>query len=239
MAKRTEPEVEGIELAAEEEVVSKSSIDRLTDAIMLLAQRDAAKGSDPESKTIMEALTLALNQVSQNQLKGAEVVAQSYRQVHRPSNEVVHERSVFHPRGNPSLFPSGDAYVKPMLRCPCHVPRNEEPNDNMLTREETELLNILVECPGTYVITRIDDTKIKLNVKVDYAVDDITPSRLLMQNETGYNNEYFRLMPALHSQLRQIFAQHSDLKMRARAAAVLTMDAEYALIKAGKLSIAA
>lgn len=243
MAKKTSetPDPSAFELAEPEEMVSVSSIDRLTAAIEKMATLQMMmleKGQQPsaENTVVMSALTEALERVSQNQMRGAEVVAQSYRQVHRPSNEVAHERSVFHPRGNPSLI---EGYERPILRCSCWVPRPEEPNDNMLTREETELLNILVEVPGVYVITRIDDTKVKIAVKVDYGVDDVTPTRLIMQHDTAFNNEYFRLLPPLHSQLRQIFGQHSDETIRARAREVLTMDEEMALIKAGKLSVAA
>jgi hypothetical protein len=235
-----DPSVTGAEPAAEE-MVSVSSIDRLTAAIEKMATLQMMmleKGQQPSSENvaIMSALTEALERVSQNQMKGAEVVAQSYRQVHRPSNEVAHLRNVFHPRGNPLLLTD---YEQPKLKCSCWVPRPEEPSDNMLTREETELLNILTECPGVYVITRIDDTKIKLAVKVDYGVDEVTPSRLVLQHDTAFNNEYFRLLPPLHSQLRQVFAQHSNPDIRRRAAEVLTMDEEMTLIKAGKLSVAA
>ncbi len=236
-------EDEGIELAAPEETVSVSSIDRLTAAIEKMAtlqmmQLQQGQQPNPEQGELMRGLTAALERMSLNQIEGAKVVAQGYRQVHRPSNEVVPLRSAFHPRGNPELIKEQD-YVQPVLRCSCWVPRPEEPGDNMLTREETELLNILVDVPGTYVINRIDDTKMKISVVVEYAVDEVTPSRLLLKSDTGFNNEYFRLLPALHSQLRQIFAQHSDVAIRKRAAEVMTMDEEKLLIKAGKLSVAA
>lgn len=224
--------------------VEPSSIDKLTAAIermatLQMAMLERGMQAPPENAELMKGLTIALERVSDNQLKGAEVQAQAYRQVHRPSNEVAHERSVFHPRGNPNLFKADDPYVKPMLKCECWVPRPELPQDNMLTREETELLNILVRCPGAYVINRIDDTRMKIQVVVEMGADDVTPTRLILKSDTGFNNEYFRLLPALHSQLRQIFAQHPDPAIRKEASAVMTMDEENLLIKAGKLSIAA
>lgn len=226
------------------QVEPPSSIDKLTAAIermatLQMAMLERGMQPDPQNTELMKGLTVALERVSENQMKGAEVMAQSYRQVHRVSNDVAHERSVFHPRGNPALFPAGDPYVKPTLRCSCWVPRPEEPGDNMLTREETELLNILIDCPGNYVVNRVDDTKMKVTVVVELGADDVTPTRLILKSDTGFNNEYFRLLPPLHSQLRQVFAQHPNADVRKRATAVMTMPEELLLIKAGELSIAA
>lgn len=215
-----------------------AAIDGLVKLQMLqLSTGQAAKSAETDG--LLSKLTEALERVSSNSLKGAEVVAASYRQVHRPSNEVVPARSVFNPRGNPALHPPDQPYERPMLRCDCWVPRVEQVNDNMLTREETELLNILVECPGSYVIRRIDDTKVKMGVKVIYGLDEKTPTRLMLDHETTFNNEYYRLLPSLHSQIRQMLSQHPDPEIRKRADAVLTMDEEMALIQAGKLSVAA
>ena len=219
----------------EEEPVEESSIDRLTRAIERLVDYRASGGEAAqgiESQVLMTKLTSALERVSENQLKGSEAIAQSYRQVHRPSNTVVPMKSVYHPRGE-----TLEDYQKPVLVCPMHLPFKEEPNDNMLTREEVELCNLLVKIPGSYVIRRIDDTKIKLQVKVDYAMDEVTPSKVILSHETGYNNEYFRLMPALHSQLRQMLAQAESAAIRTAATQVLTMDEELALIETGQLSV--
>lgn len=242
MAKKPTDDAPAYELdTATEEVAPPTTIDRLLAGIEALVQLQMAQAKSGtalsgNSDELMVKLTDALERVSANQLKGSEAIAQSYRQVHRPSNEVVHLRSAFNPRGNPLLLTD---YDMPKLRCDCWVPRPEQVNDNMLTREEVELLNILVECPGTYVITRIDDTKVKLNVKMDYGVDDVTPTRLILQHDTAFNNEYFRLLPSLHAQLRQMLRQNSDEKIRARERLVLTMDEEATLISAGKLSVAA
>lgn len=224
--------------------LTPSTLDRLIGAIekmaeMQAAQIQAGRPENDESKAIMTALTKALERVSDNQLKGAEVMAQSYRQVHRPSNEVSHNRSVFHPRGNATLHPVEANFTQVRLVCEMWCPRQEQPNDNMLTREETELLNLLTKIPGTYVIKRIDDTKVKLTIVVEVSIDEVTPSKLVIKHETAFNNEYFRLMPPMHSQLRQIFAQHSSPDIRRAAMEILTMDEEELLIKAGKLSIAA
>lgn len=215
-----------------------AAIDGLVKLQMVQLQTgQAAKSS--ETDLLLTKLTETLERVSSNSLKGAEVVAASYRSVHRPSNEVVPMRSVFNPRGNPALHPPDQPYDPPKLRCECWVPKAEQPNDNMLTREEVELLNILVECPGMYVIRRIDDTKIKMGVKVIMGLDEVTPTRLMLDHETAFNGEYFRLLPSLHSQIRQMLSQHPNEEIRKRANAVLTMDEEMALIQAGKLSVAA
>lgn len=226
------------------EEVSTSSIDKLTQMIGLLikSQVAAAAGSgapNPQMTAMMEGLTAALNRVSDNQLAGAKAISESYRQVHRPSNEVVPFRSVYDLRGNPNLHPEGANYVRPLLKCVCWIPREETPANNMLTREEVELLNILTRCPGTYIVKRVDDTKFKLMVKVEYGIDEVTPSKMVFVHDTSFNQEYFRLMPALHSVLRQVLAQHSDDTVRRAAKEVLTMEEEELLIAAGKLSVAA
>lgn len=241
MSKTKQPEGELIGDVPVEQV-SSSSIDKLTEAIHALVALQMSRpqqAQDGNSEALMTTLTEALNRVSDNQMAGAKLIADTTRQVHRPSNVVVPMRSVFDLRGNAALHPDGSHYVKPVLRCDCWCPRPETVNDNMLTREEVELLNLLMDAPGNYVIRRNDDTKIKMTVKTDRALDEITPSKCVITHETGYNSEYFRLIPSLHSQLRQMLAQVADEKLKSAARAVLTMEEEEALVRAGKLSVAA
>jgi arsenate reductase-like glutaredoxin family protein len=73
-------------------------------------------------------------------------------------------------------------------------------------------------------------------VIVEYKEDGRTPSRLLMNHETAFNNDNFRMMPPLVDMLRDILKQH-DRDVRALSAAVLSDEEEEALIEAGELSI--
>ena len=84
---------------------------------------------------------------------------------------------------------------------------------------------------------RIDNTKVKVDIRIDYALDETTPSRLLMNHDTAFSRGNFRTMPSLTEMLRQILKQSTHEQTRYKAAEVLTMDEEEALIDAGKLSV--
>src|SRR5262249_20542291 len=148
-----------------------------------------------------------------------------------PSNEVVHQRSVFNRRG--LLLPEdAEGPRKPPLKCIMMLPWLVEWES--ITREECELLNLLQ--PGEYIMKRIDGTKIKAEIKIDYKIDQVTPSRLILTHDTAYNNDNFRLIPALAEWTRYILNQHEPL-IRQAAKAVLTDEEEEALIEAGQLSV--
>lgn len=204
-------------------------IDRLTGALEALAsQRASATGNDQAVVVMMmEKLTAALARVSEAQVAGSKMIADETRKAHRPSNEIAHFRSPFNPRGERD-------YPRPKLKCLMMIPWLLDRDS--CTREEIELANLLET--GEYVVKRVDGTKFKVMCKVHYALDDKTPSRLIMTNETAFNNDYFKLMPSLVDYLRQVLKQHNPDVAR-QAAAVLSMDEEEALIASEQLPISA
>lgn len=227
MAKRTEPEVEaeeGMELPPPE-INPLDVLDRLSRALDGLNSRPS---QTDESQLLMTRLAEALERVSAATLDGAKLQAAEARRIHRPSNDVVPQISVLNPRGERD-FP------KPRLKCLMMIPWLADPDS--LSREEIELLNLLE--PGEFVVRKMDGTKVKVTVRIDYGLDEITPSRLLMNHETAFNNDNHRWMPPLTDFVRQVLNASKDPETKAKAAAVLTMDEEVALIEAGKLLVAA
>lgn len=199
------------------------------EAMVQMQARAAASGGDISvAERIIDRLTPALERMAQSQIDGAKIQAQETRRAFRPSNEVVPMCSVINPRGN--LL---DDYKKPLLRCVTLLPWLME--DDSSTREEVELVNLLQ--PGTYVVKRIDNTKIRLTVNIEYNVDGVRASRLIVNHETAFNNDYFKLMPPLADWLRQVLGQHDDTATRKAANEVLTMEEEEVLIQAGQLSV--
>lgn len=206
---------------------------QLDPTILLLVEaldRISNRPSDPISADIQERLTLALERVSDSNLKGAELIARETRRAARPSNEVVPMRSVFNPRGE--LL---EDWKKPLLVCKMLLPWEAE--DASLTREEVELLNLVVQVPGEYKIMRSDDTTIKMTVRVEKDLDEKSPTKMLINHETGFNNEYFRLMPPMRNYLRQILAACASPEVQLAAQRVLTAEEERALIASGELTV--
>lgn len=197
---------------------------RLTEALEALAARQGtAQGPDPITLGILSTLTAAVDRLSQGQLQGAQIIAQATRKASRPSNEAPPKISVLNPRGDKD-FP------KPPLKCMMLLPWEAEWES--LDREEIELLNLLE--PGDYVVVRNDRTKIKMMVRCEFKLDSDVPSKLIMNHDTAFNNDYHRMMPPLIDMLRGMLKQNP--KTRAKAEMVLTMDEELALIEAGKLN---
>lgn len=205
-------------------------IDPTTRLLLEALDRIANRPSDPISADIQERLTLALERVSDSNLKGAELIARETRRASRPSNEVVPMRSVFNPRGE--LL---EDWKKPRLVCKMLLPWEAE--DESLTREEVELLNLIVRVPGSYRVVLTDDSIIKMTVRVEMDLDEIHPTKMLINHETGFNNENFRLMPTMRNYLHQMLAQCADMDVRRNAKGVLTMEEERALIEAGELTV--
>lgn len=208
-------------------------LDRLASAL------ESAKASPVanNNEELMSRLAHALERVSESQLEGSRLIASETRRAHRPSNEVAPNISVFNRRG--MLLPEdADGPRKPLLKCIMLIPWLVEWDS--CTREEVELLNLLQA--GEYHLSLVDKSRIKMEVRIDLKVDGHTPSRLLMNNVgtdgqpgTAYNNDNFRLIPALSDLLRQILRQH-DPETRALAAAVMSDEEEEALIEAGELT---
>lgn len=209
-------------------------LDRLTTA---MERMQGAPATD-QNKVLMETLSSALVRLSETQLEGSKLIASETRRAHRPSNEVVPNLSVFNRRG--VLLPdNAEGPRKQPFKCIMMIPWLAEWES--CTREEVELMNLLE--PGEYMLMLIDRSKIRIGIKIDYRLDGVTPSRLLMNNigqdgqpGTAFNNDNFRMVPAISDTLRQLLKQHSK-EVRAKAAAILTDEEEEALIEAGQLSV--
>jgi hypothetical protein len=203
-----------------------SAIDRLAD---VMSKREAA-GSSSTTDAILLKLTEMMGQLMTAQQQQNALIANQQLmegRARRPSNEVTPMISVFNRRGE--LL---EEYQKPPLKCLMLIPWVAEWES--LTREEVELLNLLE--PGTFLITRNDKTKLKITVQTRMKEDGKTPSELLLNHETGYNNDNFRLMPSLSDMLREIIKQLPPQVARL-AHAILTDEEEAAMIAAGKLTV--
>lgn len=203
-------------------------MNRLAAAMEAIA---AKSESEPGTGELMLRLSTALERVSEAQIEGSKLIASETRRAHRPSNEVVPNISVFNRRGT-MLPDNAEGPRKPKLKCLMMLPWLAEWES--LTREEVELLNMLEA--GEYQLKRIDNSKVRVVIQVELRVDGKTPSRLLLNHDTAFNNDNFRLMPPLPDMLRQLLKQH-DPEIRSVSAAVLSDEEEEALIEAGELSI--
>lgn len=231
------PEPQAAEPLTEEGSVNQMAVLlRLSEAFEHLSERLAhpRESTDIERfERMMDTLSGAMARVSQSNLEGAKIIAEESRQAHRPSNQVVPNRSVFNRRGE--KFPlnlDGTEYIKPRLKCTMMIPWLVE--NESATREEVELLNLLE--PGQYQIKRNDGTRIVLTCLVDYKADMVTPSRLVLNHETAFNNSNHRMMPPLVDMLRQMLRQLSK-SIKSEADSVLTDEEEMALIEAGELLV--
>jgi hypothetical protein len=209
-------------------------LDKLATALSQAKDSPKAQGNDE----LMTRLSAALERVGEAQIQGAQLIAAETRRAHRPSNELVHGRSVFNRRGI-LLGDKEDGPRKMPLKCVMMIPYLAEWES--CTREEVDLLNLLEA--GEYRLSLIDKSRVKIGIKVDYKLDGRTPSRLLLNaisedgsQGTAFNKDNFRNMPPLTDMLRQLLRQHSP-DVRAAAAAVMTDEEEEALIECGHLTV--
>lgn len=212
------------------QVTDRDILVRLMLGLEKLTERMAAPTTSAESDKftqLIETISGAMMRVADNSLAGAKLIAEESRQAHRPSNQVVPNRSVFNQRGE-----NCPGWSKPRLKCTMMVPWLLE--NESCTREEVELVNLLE--PGIYTIKRNDGTKIPLTISVTYKSNQIDPSTLVITHETAFNNDNFRMMPPLADYIRQILKAHpADIARKAKN--VLSEDEETALIEAGELSV--
>lgn len=207
---------------------------------LLIAKSASGGGGGSEAGELARILGPALERLAESNLAGAKLITAEQRRTHRPSNEFPHLRSVFNRRGVllSEQFPEGHQMadgsdpVKPPLKCLMLLPWLAEWES--LTREEVELLNLME--PGSYVVKRVDNSKVKIDVVVEYKVDGKTPSRLVINHETAYNNDNHRLWPSIPEWARQVLRQHDPDTARL-AAAIMTDEEEEALIEAGDLCV--
>lgn len=197
---------------------------QLAAAIKGLNERQ--NSSENQSQELMATLGAALARVADANIKGSEQIAAEMRRSNRPSNEIVPMRSVFNQRG--VLL---EDYQKPPLKCMMFIPWVAEWES--LTREEVELLNLLQ--PGVYRVAFNDDDEFEMTVKIEYALDGKTPSRLLMNNEKAHTQENQRRNLPLHRTLRTIVAQIPGTEQA--LANILTEKEEAAMIAVGELLV--
>lgn len=208
------------------EIDTADLLQRLTGALELLAQRQATS-PDATTADMMIKLTGALERLAEANVAGSKMIADETRRAHRPSNEIVPMRSVFNRRGQ-----TLSGYTKPVLRCPMFMPWQLD-NDS-LTREEVQLLNLLEA--GEFPIKRSDASIVRLQIQIAMNVDNVTPTTVIMNHETAFNNDSHGQMPSLENILRQVLRQSSPAA-RAAAAAVLSDEEEEAMIAAGELTV--
>lgn len=204
----------------------QAMMQQMADALTMLA----ASGANNSGQ---EALTAALARLSEANLEGSKLIANETRRAQRPSNEVVPMRSVFNRRGQ-LLGDEATGPKKPHLKCLMMIPWLVEWES--VTREEAELLNLLEK--GDYMLKRVDNSKVRVTVTMEFNTQGDRPTRLLLNHDTAFNNDNFRLIPDLVSMLRQILKQH-DPSIAMLAAAVLSDEEEEAMIEAGMLSVSA
>lgn len=205
-------------------IAQQAMMQQMATALSMLA----AQGSNTSGQ---EALTQALARLSEANLEGSKLIASETRRANRPSNEVVPKISVFNRRGE--LLPDdAEGPRKPKLKCLMLIPWLVEWES--VTREEAELLNLLE--PGDYTIKRVDNSKVRVTVNIELHTDGRSPSRLLLNHDTAFNNDNFRLIPALADMLRQILKQHRP-EVALMAANVMEDEVEEMMIEAGRLSV--
>lgn len=193
-----------------------SDMARLASAIEALAHRPA--GPLTGDQRLMERLVAVMEKVANGQTVANTATADAIRKSQDPSNMFSPLVSVFNPRGERD-------HPRPQLRCRMFLPWEAEVES--LTREEIELLNLLE--PGEFYIKRNDDSRILITVKTTVNPNTGQYERLLMNSETGFNNDYHWLIPPMRVMLRQILAQRP--KTKADAAAVRSMEDELSLIE--------
>jgi hypothetical protein len=202
------------------------AINRLGQRQEQLEQRAAQSDGGDTTQELMATLGAALARVADANIKGSEQIAAEMRRSQRPSNEIVPMRSVYNQRG--VLL---DDYQKPPLKCVMFIPWFAEWES--LTREEVELLNLLQ--PGLFRVSFNDEDEFEMSVKMEYALDGKTPSRLLMNNDKAHTQENHRRNIPLRAMLRQIVAQIPGTEQA--LAMVLTEKEEAAMIAAGKYTV--
>lgn len=200
---------------------------RMLKAMETLSSRQGEVSGDHDLMRLMVQsqmmLAEALTGLKSATLQAAQMQADMQRRVHRPENEFNPKISTFNLRGDKD-FP------RPRLRCEFFLPWPVTNDQEQLTREEVELLNLLQA--GEWTIRRSDRSKLKIEVRQVNKLNSDEPSRVLINHETGFNNDNHRLLP--FDWIRQLVS--ANPKTKALAASVLTMDEEEALILAGQFN---
>lgn len=179
--------------------------------------------------SVSDRLTEALERITGSHAQTMEIMANARKQEARPSNMVAPMRSVLNPQGE-----TAEGWTKPRLVCEMHIPWRAENED--LTVEEVQLLNLIVNHPGSYVIQRNDDSRIKLSVTVEMDESGTKPTIMRFRHDTAFRNEYRNTIPSLAKYLRQILSQCPE-ETRAAANRILTMDQLAELVELGTVPV--
>lgn len=205
-------------------------IKHLTSLVETAMMASAGGDGSNVNALLLDRMTQMLEKMTGSQQMTAEIMERAQKHQARPSNTVAPMRSHFNLRGE-----TLDGYTKPRLICEMHVPHRAE--DESSTREEVELLNLLTEAPGSYLLTRNDESKVKISVICDMNDEGTKVTRMVWKHDTAFRNEYFRTVPSMAKVIRQFLNQAPE-DIRKRAAMILTMQEEQDLIDAGKLAVA-
>lgn len=234
MAKQTDPPESETPATPTQAPDPWAILNKLADALSAAKTSPKAQSDEAVMARVMEMV----ERVAGAQLQGMQILSTEARRSNRPSNEIIPGISVFNRRGV-LLDPNDPGPHKPKLKCLMMIPWLVEWES--ITREEAELLNLLE--PGEYIYLRPDRSRVKMGVKIDYKMDGVTPSRLIMNHITddgapgsAFNRDNYTLNGGLVDMLRIILKQHSPA-VRAAAAAVLSDEEEEALIECGQLTI--
>lgn len=205
------------------DVSTAELLDRFTKAMETLASRSA----EATDRDALAKLADAFDRMTAAQQEISAQNTRTQRLIHRPSNEMkVPKISVYNPRGDAD-FP------RPVLKCEYYTPWFRPRDPESLTREETELLNLLE--PGRYILTLTDGSRMEVDVTGTKKLGSDTEwDRIVINHPSAFNHEnrnrHFPLAFLLREWLKQ------KPKLHQKALSVLTMDEEDALIAAGKLN---
>jgi hypothetical protein len=171
---------------------------------------------------LVDALKGVASGQANSQLAAAAALEQAARQ-QQPDNKMAPGISDFNPQGDLQ-------FARPKLKCEMLIPWEAEAES--LTVEEIELLNLLEE--GTFTIRRNDMSKVEIKVQIRRNLNG-EPDRLLMNSESGFNEEFHWIMPSMVSILRQVLGQRASTKIA--AANVMTMDERLDRVRSGELRV--
>lgn len=200
--------------------LGQGPLEQLSANIRLLAERQAGPTPvDPTLLVLMQGMMETMKALVNTQVEGNKGAADALRRSQDPSNPFAPDVSVFNPRGERD-------HPRPQLKCRMFLPWEAERES--MTREEIELLNLLE--PGDYYVRRNDESKMLVGIKTNTNPNTGQYDRLLMNSETGFNNDYHWLVPPLRNMLRQILDQRPHTQEAARK--VITTEREIELIRA-------
>jgi hypothetical protein len=196
------------------------AVAKIAAVLEMLATRDLAG----DQRDVMAKLTETMEQLVKGQHAANAALGPALKKAMVRENAIAPQRSVFNPRGDKD-FP------KPALKCKMtYGARPLEPE--MLTREETELLNLLE--PGEYPIERADGNLVKMQLIAVRKLESSELSELHITHPTAFSRENQKLLPAFSLMLRSLLRANPLTAPQEKL--VVTMHEELALIAKGFLN---